>query len=95
MVHIGLVQPAECVAGELHFTHRAAHGSEGTVRKSSKGEQLLDQVEMEFPSVFAEPTYPITEGRDPFRIKLVDEAAVPPRRKLYPLSELELTELRK
>ena len=60
--------------GELHFTHRAAHGSETIGIKTAASERLLDDLECEFPEVFAEPKYPILEGRDPFRIKLIDES---------------------
>ena len=38
-----------------------------------ESEQLLDSLERDFPEVFAEPTYPIVKGRDPFWIKLLDE----------------------
>ena len=40
-----------------------------------ESEQLLDSLEHDFPEVFAEPTYPIVKGCDPFRIKLLDESA--------------------
>ena len=94
-MHICLVEPVDAKpAGELHYIHRAAHGSETIGIKSAASERLLDDLEREFPQVFAEPVYPIHKGRDPFRIKLVDEAVQPKRRKLYPLLELELQELR-
>ena len=59
-----------------------------------KSEQLLDELEVRYPQVFNEPTYPIIENRVPFTIPLVDHTIPPPKRKLYPLSELELKELR-
>ena len=94
-MHICLVEPVDAkLAGELHYIHRAAHGSEMIGIKSAASKRLLDDIECEFPQVFAEPVYPIHKGRDPFRIKLVDEAVQPKRRKLSPLSELELQELR-
>ena len=37
-------------------------------------EQLLDSLERDFAEVFAEPTYPIVNGHDTFRIKLLDES---------------------
>ena len=79
MVHICLVQPVNetvglGVVGELHYTHRAAHGSETIGIKMVESEQLLDSLERDFPEVFAEPTYPIVKGHDPFRIKLLDES---------------------
>ena len=58
-----------------------------------ESEQLLDSLEHDFPEVFAEPTYPIVKWHDPFQIKLLDELVQPARRKIYPLSELELQEL--
>ena len=78
MVHICLVQPVNetighGVVGKLHYTHRAAHGSETIVFKMVGSEQLLDSLEHDFPEVFAEPTYHIVKGHDPFRIKLLDE----------------------
>ena len=94
-MHIYLVEPVDAKpAGELHYIHRAAHGLEMIGIKSAASERLLDDLECKFPQVFVEPVYPIHKGRNPFRIKLVDEAVQPKRRKLYPLSELELQELR-
>ena len=58
----------------MHYTHWAAHGSETIGIKTVESEQLLDFLERDFPEVFAEPTYPIVKGRDPFRIKLLDES---------------------
>ena len=59
-----------------------------------KSEQLLDEFEVWYPQVFKELTYPIVENRVPFTIPLVDSTIPPPKCKLYPLSELELEELR-
>ena len=79
VVHICLVQPVNetvglGVVGNLHYTHRAAHGSETIGIKMVESEQLLDSLERNFPEVFVEPTYPIVKGRDPFWIKLLDES---------------------
>ena len=79
MVYICLVQPVNetvgCgVVGELHYTHRAAHGSETISINMVESEWLLDSLEHDFPEVFAEPTYPIVKGRDSFRIKFLDES---------------------
>ena len=50
------------------------------------------------PTVFSEPVFPI-ERENPelyeHRIRLKDEAAQPPRRKIYPLDPNELAELKK
>ena len=73
MVHICLVWPMSGtvgnVVGELHYMHWAAHGSETIGIKTAESTLLLDALEHEFPEVFAEPTYPIVKGHDPFRIK--------------------------
>ena len=60
--------------GELHYTHRAAHGSETIGIKTAESKLLLDALEHEFPEVFTELTYPIVKGHDPFWIKLLDES---------------------
>ena len=75
--------------GALNVMHRAAHGSEvGHCFEGST--KLLAELEQEYPRVFAEPKFPITEHRTPFSIPLVDPMVQPTRRKLYPLSSLEL-----
>ena len=60
--------------GDLHYTHQVVHGSETIGIKTAKSTLLLDALEREFPEVFAEPTYPIVQGCDPFRIKLLNES---------------------
>ena len=52
--------------GELHYMHRAVHGSETIGIKMAESTLLLNALEHEFPEVFAEPTYPIVKGHDPF-----------------------------
>ena len=79
MVQICLVWPmngtvGNVAVGDLHFTHRAVHGSEIIGIKTAERKLLLGALEHEFPEVFAELTYPIVEGHDPFRIKLLDES---------------------
>ena len=78
MVHICLVRPLNGIVGnavgELHYTHRAVHGSETIGIKTAESTLLLDALEHKIPEVFAEPTYPIVKGRDPFQIKLLDES---------------------
>ena len=77
MVHICLVRPMNGTVGnavgELHYTHRAVHGSETVGIKTLESKLLLDTLEREFPEVFAEPTYLIVKGRGSFRIKLLDK----------------------
>ena len=75
------------------FTHRVAHGDTTDKVVNVKSEQLLDELEVRYPQVFKELTYPIIENRVPFTIPLVDSTIPPPKRKLYPLSKLELEEL--
>ena len=78
VVYICLVRPMNGtvgnVVGELHYTYQAAHGSETIGIKTAESTLLLDALEHESPEVFAELTYPIMKGRDPFRIKLLDES---------------------
>ena len=82
------------------FTHRHAFGSTGGDEPVS--EQLaancLQDLKTQFPSVFAEPQFPIVRDDSvhfEHRIRLKDEAAPPPRRKIYPLDQEELAELKK
>ena len=78
MVHICLVWPMNGtvgnVVGKLHYMHWAVHGSETIGIKTAESTLLLDALEHEFPEVFMELTYPIVKGRDPFRIKLLNES---------------------
>ena len=78
MVHICLVWPMNRTVGntvgELHYMHRAVHGSETIGIKTAESTLLLGALEHEFPDVFVEPTYPIVKRRDLFWIKLLDES---------------------
>ena len=78
MVHICLVRPMNGTVGnavgELYNMHWAVHGSETIGIKTAKSTLLLDTLEREFPEVFAEPTYPIVKGHNPFQIKLLNES---------------------
>ena len=78
MLHICLVRPMNGtvgnVVGELYYMHQAEHGSKTIGIKTAESTLLLDMLEHEFFEVFAEPTYPIVKGHDPFRIKLLDES---------------------
>ena len=69
------------------FTHHVAHGDTTDKVVNVKSEQLLDELEVRYPQVFKELTYPIIENRVPFTIPLVDSMIPPPKHKLYPLSE--------
>ena len=82
----------ECA--DLNFTHRLAHGGQVKEAAFEGSHELLGELETAFPKVFDEPQYPITANRTPFTIELVDPALPPKRRKLYPMSSLELDELR-
>ena len=81
----------ECA--DLNFTHRPAHGGQVKEAAFEGSHELLGELETAFPKVFDEPQYPITANRTPFTIELVDPALPPKRRKLYPMSSLELDEL--
>ena len=75
--------------GSLNVRHRAAHGSD--IEHSFEGfTKLLAELEQEYPHVFAEPEFLITEHRTPFSIPMVDPIVQPTHHKLYPLSLLEL-----
>ena len=78
----------------MYFTHFMAHGDTTDKIVNVKSEQLLDELKVQYPQVFKEPTYPIIENRVPFTIPLVDSMIPPPKHKLYPLSKPELEELR-
>ena len=56
---------------------------------------MLDELEKEYPDVFIEPTYPIWEHIQPFKIPLIDTSKQPAHQCLYPLSSEELTALKK
>ena len=75
--------------GSFNITHRAAHGSD--IEYHFEGStKLLAELEQEYPRVFAEPEFPITEHRTPFYIPLVDPTVQPTHCQLYPLSLLKL-----
>ena len=79
MVHICLAWPmngtvGNVAVGKLHYMHWAAYGSKTIGIKTAESTLLLDALECEFPEVFAEPTYPIVKGCDPFRIKVLNES---------------------
>ncbi len=101
--------PSECegTAGEcsLNFTHRTAHGSAGDDDEASSGKyaqlavQQLAHLKYKYPEVFEEPTYPVDRKDCPVNIeheiKLADPGAAPPKRKIYPLDNVELEELKR
>ena len=82
----------ECA--DLNFTHRLAHGGQVKEAAFEGSHELLGELEAAFPKVFDEPQYPITANRTPFTVELVNPALPPKRRKLCPMSSLELDELR-
>ena len=62
--------------GALNVMHRAAHGSK--VEHGFEGStELLVELEQEYPRVFAELEFPITEHKTPFSIPLVDPTVQP------------------
>ena len=55
----------------------------------------MQKLKNTFGSVFVEPKYPVSrEQHAQHYIKLADPSAPPPKRRLYPLSESELKELK-
>ena len=56
---------------------------------------MLDELEKEYPDAFSEPTYPIWEYRQPFKILLIDTSKQPAHYHLYPPSSEQLTSLKK
>ena len=56
----------------------------------------LARLKSEFSEVFETPVFPVKRENECFehRIPLVDETADPPKRRLYPLDNTELAELK-
>ena len=90
-VYLALVEQV----GDLNFTHRSAHGGQAHEARFEGSQELLDELKSAHPQIFAEPSYPITDNRVPFTIPLIDPSVQPKKRKLYPMSSLELEELQK
>ena len=89
---------------QLNFTHRATLGGGDDADAVSGGmddlaKAQLDHLKQKYSSVFSEPPYPVDRSKCPeqfqHHIPLKDESAPPPKRKLYPLDQTELEELKK
>ena len=52
-----------CYCFMLNFTYCAAHSGGKVAEVNQHSEQILDELEKEYPNVFSEPTYPIWEHR--------------------------------
>ena len=78
----------------LNFTHHAAHGGDKVAEVNQHSEQMLDELEKEYPDVFSEPTYPIWEHRQPFKIPLIDTSKQPAHCCLYLLNSEDLIALK-
>jgi hypothetical protein len=98
-----LQKVSDVVSDELNFTHRAAFGELGAGDQHGGLKQLADDtvkhLQRCFPEVFKEPVYPVDRGEElnrifEHRISLTDPDLPPPRRKLYPLDDDEMKELR-
>lgn len=63
---------------------------------SELADSELSRLKLEFPEVFETPVFPVKRENECFehKIPLVDETADPPKRRLYPLDNTELTELK-
>lgn len=76
---------------DLAFTHHHSHGGDDPDRADhvvASHEHELADIVREFPEVFSTPSYPIERDTPGFDhvIRLRDETADPPRRRLYPLN---------
>jgi hypothetical protein len=86
-----------------NFTHRTAHGGDGD-KEGVSGQytelaaQQLAALKSKYPEVFVEPKYPVNRSSCPnnieHEIRLKDEQAPPPKRRIYPLDNAELEELK-
>ena len=66
-----------------------------TTTLGALAKDTLADLKREFPRVFEEPTYPVE--RPPLfqhHIRLKDKTKDPPRKKLYPLDQVELAALK-
>ena len=88
----------------LNFTHRATLGGgddadQNVGQFSQLAQQQMQCLQSKYSSVFSEPTYPVDRSDCPqifeHKIPLMDENQPPPKRKLYPLDDVELTGLKK
>ena len=61
-----LKQCDECYCFMFNFTHYAENSGDKVAEVNQHGENMLDKLKKEYPSVFSEPTYPIWEHRQPF-----------------------------
>ena len=97
-----VIENDPAVSQQLHFTHRTAHGGDGEHAAAHGPMQQLATRELanlkrKYPVVFSEPSYPVDRsGSTVFEhsIPLKDENAPAPKRRLYPLDQVELTELK-
>ena len=78
----------------LNFTHHAACGSDKVAEVNQRSEQMPNELEKENLDVFSEPTYPIWEHRQPFKIHFIDTSKQPAQHCLHPLSSEELIALK-
>ena len=79
----------------LNFTFCVAHGNDKVAEVSQHSEQMLDELEKEYPVVFSKLVYPIWEHKQPFQIHIIDTKKYPAHHYLYSLSGEEVTELEK
>lgn len=87
---------------QLNFTHRHAHGGDPDAdvahgKFGTLAENELQRLKKQFSSVFEEPKYPVQRENVKFEhaIPLKDPEAALPKRRLYPLDSVELSELKK
>ena len=86
---------------DLNFTHRTSYGdSIGDSHGNFEGlaQSMIELLKQKYGTVFTEPQYPIDRSdvgvNFEHEIVLKDPSADPPKRKLYPLDNVELAELK-
>ena len=90
-----LKQYNECYCFMLSFTHGAVHSGNKVAEDNQCSDQMLDELEKEYPDMLDEPIYLIWEHQQPFQIPLIDTSKQPAHPHLYPLSSEELIALKK
>ena len=79
----------------LNFTHHAAHSGDELADINQHSDQMLDELQKEYPDMFSEPAYSIQEYKQLFKIPLIDTSKQPTHCHLYSLSSKELIALKK
>ena len=70
------------------------HGGDKVSEIKQCSEQILDELEKEYPAMLSELMYPIWEHQQPFQIPLIETRKQPTHHCLYPSSSEELAALK-